>query len=119
MKVCTNKKAGYNNAIMDLNPLQTIALLSIFIGLHVLALPAFLWALRSRQFSGHEQQVWTLDDGEAPAAPPAAVTVSARRARWMVGTLATLAAAMLGTVVLTLVLALYGSAHPATGKCPF
>jgi len=104
---------------MDLNPLQTIALISVFIGLHLLALPIFLWALRSRQFSGHEQRAWTLDDGEAPMAPPAVVAVSARRARWMVGTLATLAVAMLGTVVMTLVLALYGSAHPATGKCPF
>ncbi len=104
---------------MDLNPLQTIALLSIFIGLHVIALPAFLWALRSRQFSGHEQQVWTLDDGEAPMAPPAAIAVSARRARWMVATLGTLAVATLGTLVLTLVLALYGGAHPATGRSPF
>lgn len=119
MKVCTNKKVGYNGAIMELNPLQNVALISLFIGLHLIALPAFLWGLRSRQFSGREQSVWTLDDGEVPAAPPAAVAVSARRARWMVGILAALAVATLGSVILTLVLAMSGGAHPTTGNAPF
>ena len=104
---------------MDPNPLQFTALCVIFVGLHVLALPAFVWALRRGQFRGREQIEWHLDDAESPAALPALTPVTARRARWMLGILGTLAVLMLASVFLVAFVALYATAHPATGKCPF
>jgi len=104
---------------MDTTPTQFIALCAIFIGLHVIALPAFVWALRRGQFRGREQVEWHLDDTEAPAAPPALAPVTARRARWMLGVLGTLAVLMLASVFLVMFVALSATAHPATGKCPF
>ncbi len=104
---------------MDLSPLQLTALCSVFVGLHLIALPPFLWALRHRQFSGREQKEWPLDDPEAPLAPPAMTSVNARRARWMLGVLGFLAVTMLASVFLVMFMALQATAHPATGKCPF
>ena len=104
---------------MEPNPLQFTTLCIIFVGLHVLAVPAFVWALRQGQFRGREQIEWHLDDVESPSAPPAQVVVTARRARWMVGILGTLAVLMLASVFLVMFVALNATAHPATGKCPF
>ena len=104
---------------MDLSPLQLTALCSVFVGLHLIALPPFLWALRHRQFTGREQREWHLDDAEAPAAPPATMPVNARRAKWMLGVLGVVALTMLASVFLVLFVALQATAHPATGKCPF
>ena len=104
---------------MDLNPVQLTTLCVIFVGLHLLALPAFVWALRGRQFSGRQQIEWTLDDPEEPSALPATVSVMPGRARWMLGVLGTLAVLMLSSVLLVMFVALNATAHPATGKCPF
>ncbi len=104
---------------MDPSPIQFTVLCAIFIGLHVVALPAFVWAVRRGQFRGREQSEWHLDDVEASAAPPAVIPVNARRARWMLGVLGTLAVLMLASVFLVMFVALYATAHPATGKCPF
>lgn len=104
---------------MDLSPNQMIGLGIIFIGLHVIALPAFVWALRRGQFSGREQIEWHLSDPEAPAALPALSPVTASRARWMIGILSTFAVLMLASIFLVLFVALHATAHPATGKCPF
>lgn len=104
---------------MDPSPTQFTALCVIFIGLHVIALPAFVWALRRGQFRGREQAEWHLDDPESPAAPPATTPITGRRAHWMLGILGTLAVLMLGSVFLIMFVALHATAHPATGKCPF
>ena len=104
---------------MDLTPIQLTTLCVIFVGLHVLALPAFVWALRRGQFRGREQVEWHLDDPEAPAAPPALMPVTTRRARRMLGILGTLAVLMLASIFLVMFVALYATSHPATGKCPF
>ena len=40
----------------DFNPTQLITLCAVFIGFHVLALPAFIWGMRRRQFAGREQK---------------------------------------------------------------
>lgn len=104
---------------MDPSPIQFTALCALFIGLHVIALPAFVWALRRGQFRGREQVEWRLDDLEAPAAPPAMLPLTARRARWMLTILGALAVLMLASVFLVMFVALYATAHPATGKCPF
>lgn len=104
---------------MDLTSAQITTLCAVFIGFHLLALPPFLWAMRHKQFRGHEQAEWHLDDAEAPAAPPAQIPVSPTRARWMAGTLITLAVLMASSTILTTVYALYASSHPSSGKCPF
>ncbi len=104
---------------MDPNPSQFIALCVIFVGIHVVALPAFVWALRCGQFRGREQIEWHLHDPEAPAAPPILDPTTARRTRWMLGILGTLAVLTLSSVFLVMFVALQATAHPATGKCPF
>lgn len=104
---------------MDLSPLQLTALCSVFVGLHLIALPPFLWALRHRQFSGRQQREWPLDDTESPAALPAMTPRNVRRARWMLGILGVLALTMLASVFLVMFVALQATAHPASGKCPF
>lgn len=109
---------------MDMTPAHIITVLCIFTGFHLLALPLFIWALRHKQFSGAEQKLWSLDEvPETTEAPPMRLPVSSRRARWMVGTLGTLAVAMLGSILLVLGVALHGTAqatsHPTTGTCPF
>ena len=83
---------------MDMTPAHIITVLCIFTGFHLLALPLFVWAVRHRQFSGPEQKLWSLEEApETTAAPPAHLPVNSRRARWMVGTLGTLAVAMRST----------------------
>jgi len=104
---------------MDLSPTQFIVLCTIFIGIHVVALPAFVWALRRGQFRGKEQIEWHLDDTEALVAPPNLSPLNVRRTHWMLGILSTLAVLMLGSVFLVMFMALQATAHPATGKCPF
>jgi cbb3-type cytochrome oxidase maturation protein len=103
---------------MDLNSIQLTTLCVVFVGLHLLALPAFVWALRGRQFSGRQQSEWSLEDSEAPPAPMA-VSIMPRRARWMLGILGTMAVLMLASVLLVMFVALQATAHPVTGKCPF
>ena len=66
MKDCTIKIFGYNTRIMDdFSPIQLIILCSVFIGFHLLALPAFLWSMRHRQFLGREQknEIWIARNG--------------------------------------------------------
>ena len=104
---------------MDPSPTQFIALCVIFIGLHVVALPAFVWALRRGQFRGKEQIEWHLDDSDILTAPPAMTPLNARKARWMIGVLGTLGALLIASVFLVMFVALNATAHPATGKCPF
>lgn len=110
---------GYSESVMDLSPLQLTTLCSVFVGLHLIALPPFLWALRHRQFSGREQKEWYLDDPEVPAAPPAEVYRNVRGSRWLLAILSFLALTMLASVFLVMFVALHASAHPAAGKCPF
>jgi hypothetical protein len=103
---------------MDLNSIQLTTLCVVFVGLHLLALPAFVFALRGKQFSGRQQREWHLDDAEAlPLTTPA--SPMSRRARWMLGILGTLAVTMLASVLLVMFVALHATAHPAVGKCPF
>ena len=104
----------------DFNPRQLITLCAVFIGFHVLAVPSFLWAMRHRQFAGREQKEWNLeaDSPEAPIQPlrPAPMPV---KARVLLAVLSILAVMMLGAVVLTLVVALNATAHPAAGSPQF
>ena len=104
---------------MDTTPTQFIALCAIFIGIHVIALPSFVWAVRRGQFKGREQSEWHLDDVESAVAPHAMSPATVRRARWMLGVLGTLAVLMLASVFLVMFVALYATSHPGTGKCPF
>jgi len=50
---------------------------------------------------------------------PAMSPTNARRARWMLGILGTMAVIMLSSILLVMFVALNATAHPATGKCPF
>ncbi len=104
---------------MEMNPTQLTTLCFVFVGLHLLAVPAFVWALRGRQFSGRQQSEWHLDDPETSSVVPVTDPISARRARWMLGVLGTMAVTMLASVLLIMFVALHATAHPATGKCPF
>ena len=104
---------------MDPTPTQFIALCAIFIGVHVVALPAFVWAVRRGQFRGREQREWHLDDSDTLTAPPGLSPRNAVKARWMVGVLGTLGVLMIASVFLVMFVALNATAHPATGKCPF
>ena len=122
VKDCTSKILGYNAAIMDdFNPLQLITLCCVFIGFHLVAVPAFLWAIRHRQFSGREQKEWNLDTGAAPETPlpPVQTGPMPTKARVMLSILSVFAVAMLASILLVLFTALNATAHPATGKCPF
>lgn len=114
---------GYNAATMDdFTPAQMITLCAVFIGFHVLAVPAFLWAMRHRQFSGREQKEWNMnaDRPQAPTAPlplhPAPLPV---RARVMLGILSLFALAMIGSVFLIIFVAMHAASHPAAGGSPF
>ena len=104
----------------DFNPHQMITLCAVFIGFHVLAVPSFLWAMRHRQFAGREQREWNLDadSPEAPTLPAQAAPLPAK-ARVMLGILSLLAVMLLGAVVLTLIVAMNATAHPAAGASPF
>lgn len=102
-----------------LNPSQLTVLCWLFVGIHLIALPPFLWALRRGQFQGKEQAEWTLDDSDVSAAAPAKTPMTPRRARWMIAILLTLGAFMLSSTLITTFIAVHAAAHPATGKCPF
>ena len=102
-----------------MTPLQITALCVLFLGFHVVAIPAFVWALRGGQFRGPEQAAWNLDDGEPPAAPPTLTPLTPRKARWMLGLLVTMGVLMLSSVLLTVVLATQATNHPTAAKCPF
>ena len=122
VKDCTIKIFGYNTGIMeDFSPFQLITLCFVFIGFHLLAVPAFLWAMRHRQFSGHEQKEWNLDSGVSPETPiaPAVTAPMPARARVMLSILGAMGVAMLASIFLVLFTALHATAHPAVGKCPF
>ena len=105
----------------DFNPLQLITLCGVFIGFHLLAVPAFLWATRHRQFSGREQKEWNLDSGASPEMPlpPIQTGPLPVRARIMLSILGVLGIGMLGSIFLVLFTALHATAHPAPGKSPF
>ncbi|MGI4790514.1 MAG: hypothetical protein ACRYFS_16885 [Janthinobacterium lividum] len=107
----------------DFNPSQLITLCAVFIGFHVLAVPAFLWAMRHRQFSGREQKEWNLEHNAAPEMPvvslPCASGPMPVKARLMFGILGVLGIGMLGSIFLILFTALHAAAHPATGQSPF
>jgi len=104
----------------DFNPRQLITLCAVFIGFHVLAVPSFLWAMRHRQFAGREQKEWNLE-AESPEAPilPAQFAPLPIKAQVLLAVLSILAVMMLGAVVLTLVVAIHATAHPATGTPQF
>ncbi len=104
---------------MDLDPTQFTTLCAIFIGIHVIALPSFVWAVRRGQFRGREQREWHLDDSETSAAPPAMSPANVRRMRWMLSILGALAVIMVSSIFLVMFVALHATTHPATGKCPF
>ena len=104
----------------DFNPTQLITLCAVFIGIHVLALPAFIWGMRRRQFAGREQKEWNLDDAASPDAPVAPVPPAplTKQARVMLGILSVFAAAMLASVVLVVYVSLHATAHAAVGQIP-
>jgi hypothetical protein len=83
--------------------------------------PAFLWAMRHRQFSGREQIEWNLDTGASPETPLSPVQTGPMpiRARVMLSILSVLGIGMLASIFLVLFVALHATAHPAIGKCPF
>ena len=105
----------------DFNPLQLITLCCVFIGFHLVAVPAFLWAMRHRQFSGREQIEWNLETEASPETPlpPMQTGPMPPKARVMLSILGVLGAGMLASIFLILFTALHAAAHPATGKCPF
>ncbi len=77
--------------------------------------------MRRGQFAGREQKEWNLDDAAAPDAPTAlpAPAPLTQKARVMLGILSVLAAGMLGSVLLTLYVAMHAAAHPALGQSPY
>ncbi len=105
----------------DFNPSQLITLCAVFIGFHVLALPAFVWGMRRRQFAGREQKEWNLDEAASPDVPlaPLASAPLTQRARVMLGILGVFAATMLASVALTLYVAMHAVAHAAVGQSPY
>ena len=104
----------------DFNPTQLITLCAVFIGFHVLALPAFVWGMRRRQFAGREQKEWNLDDAASPDAPlvPLPAAPLTKKGRLMLGILSVFAAAMLASVFLTLYVATHATVHAAVGQSP-
>ena len=103
-------------------PAQLTTLCIIFVGFHLLALPAFFWAMRHRQFTGREQRVWTLDDSaEALPSDSPSYPRDPCRVRWMLGILVFFGALMLSAIFLTVLMALTVPTHPgaAGAKCPF
>lgn len=99
----------------DFNPTQLVTLCLVFVGFHVLALPAFVWGIRRRQFAGREQKEWNLDDAAGPDAPivPLPAAPLTKKARLMLGILSVFAAAMLAAVFWTLYAAIHATAHAA------
>ena len=105
----------------DFNPHQLIVLCSVFIGIHLVALPSFFWAMRHRQFSGREQKEWNLDNDASPEAPiaPLLPALLPAKARLLLGVLSILAVSMLASVALVLFVATHAAAHPAAGPSPY
>ena len=101
----------------DFNPHQMITLCLVFVGIHVVAIPSFLWAMRHRQFAGREQKEWNLDSGASPEAPIAPLPPAPLppKARVMLGILSVLAAAMMASVFFVLYVAMHAASHPAAG----
>ena len=104
-----------------LNPSQLTTLCIVFVAFHVLALPAFYWAMRHKQFSGAEQRSWSLNDSEWQPTRQETAPVNARKVRLMMAVLLTFGVMMFSSIVLTMVIALHAPSHPiaAGGKCPF
>lgn len=102
----------------DFSPIQLITLCAVFIGFHVLALPAFIWGMRRRQFAGREQKEWNLDEAASPDAPIVQMSAAplTRQARVMLSILSVFAVAMIASVVLTVYIALHATAHAAVGQ---
>lgn len=105
----------------DFNSNQLITLGFVFVGFHVLALPALIWGMRRRQFAGREQKEWNLDDAASPDAPlvPLPAAPLTKKARVMLGILSVFAAAMLASVFMTLYVAMHAAAHVAAGQNPY
>jgi len=103
-----------------LNPSQLTTLCIVFVAFHLLALPAFYWALRQKQFSGSEQREWSLDGSEVAFSDPPR-PISARKTRAMMAVLMTFGVLTLSSIALTLAAAYRVPAHAAAsgGKCPF
>lgn len=102
----------------DFNPRQLIALCAVFIGFHVLALPAFIWGMRRRQFAGREQKEWNLDDASSPDAPlaPLPPVPITRKAKFMLAILSVFAAGMVASVVLIVYVATHATVHAGVGQ---
>jgi len=103
-----------------LNPSQLTTLCIVFVAFHLLALPAFYWAVRHKQFSGSEQREWSLDGSDA-AFSDNTRPISARKARAMMAVLMTFGVLTVFSIALTLIVALHAPAHAAASgsKCPF
>lgn len=105
----------------DFNPTQLVTLCLVFVGFHVLALPAFFWGMRRRQFAGREQKEWNLDDAASPDAPLAALPAApiTKKTRLMLGILSIFAVSMLASVVLVVYVATHATIHAAAGQNPY
>ncbi len=105
----------------DFNPTQLITLCAVFIGFHVLALPAFVWGMRRRQFAGREQKEWNLEDSAAPDTPlaPLPAPPLTKKGRLMLGILSLFAASMLASVAVVVYAAMHAASHAAVGQSPY
>ena len=105
----------------DFNPTQLITLCAVFIGFHVLALPAFIWGMRRRQFAGREQKEWNLDEAASPDAPiaPSPPAPLTKQVRVLLAILSVFAAAMLASVVLVVYVALHAAGHVGAVQNPY
>ena len=105
----------------DFNPTQLITLCAVFIGFHMLALPAFVWGIQRRQFAGREQKEWNLDDAAAPDAPnaPLMPVPLTRKARVLLGILSVFAVTMAASVFVVVYAALHATAHAAAAQNPY
>ena len=104
----------------DFNPTQLITLCAVFIGFHILALPAAHSPDKRRQFAGREQKEWNLDEAASPDAPlaPLQPVPLTKQARVLLGILSVFAAAMLASVALVVYVSLHATAHAAVGQIP-
>lgn len=104
-----------------LNSSQLTTLCVVFVAFHLLALPAFYWAMRHKQFSGAEQRAWSLNDADWQPPMEKSAPANAHKVRLMMAVLLTFAVMMFSSIVLTMIVALHAPSHPiaASGKCPF